>query len=124
MKQTPATMALGCGGSLILLGGFVSGFYLGNSQARGESVDSNLAGILKYGPAVIGGLYSVVATSASLSIPENLEELVKNTPSGADSAQVEGCAKGCAPIVGGFAGSIVMGVATYLGYAVGHAMGR
>jgi len=124
MKQTPATAALGCGGSLIALGSFISGFYLGSSHAKGQVVDPALLKVLKYAPLTVGGLYSIAASAACLSVPENLEEVVNNAPSNADPAQVEGCAKGCLPIISGIGGAVFMAGLTYLGYAVGAAMGN
>lgn len=124
MKQTPATAALGCGGSLILLGSFVGGFYMGNSQARGQPVDQNLARLLKYGPVAVGGFYSAIAAFAHFSIRENLEELINNVPPNMSAEQAEGCVKGCAPLVSGLAGAALIGAATYAGYAIGHAMGK
>ena len=124
IQQTPATAALGCGGSLILLGSFVSGFYLGNSQARGQVVDSNITNMLKYGPTALGGIYSIISANALFSVPGNLEEMMKNAPSNISHEQAEGCAKGCAPVISGIVGSVLMGAVTYAGYAVGHAMGK
>ena len=123
MRITPAIGALGCGGTLITLGSFVSGFYLGHSQAKGLEVDLNLARFLKYAPAAIGGLYSVVATSAILADPENLEEMVSNAPPGADRDAVKGCASGCGPIGSGIFSAGLIGAVTYAGYAAGHAIG-
>jgi hypothetical protein len=123
MKQTPVTFALGCGGSLILLGSFVSGFYLGHSQKAGHPVNQDLANIIKYGPAIIGGAYGAISANAQLSVPENLEEIVENAPPNINPSDAAGCTKGCGPILSGIIGVGIVGGATYLGYVLGHAMG-
>ena len=122
MQQTPATMALGCGGSLILLGSFVSGFYLGQSEARGLAVDPSMATALKWGPAVIASGYSAIATAAQMNVPGNLEELVQHSPPEMSAEQAEGCARGCAPVFGAVGGGLTMAAVTYIGYAVGHSL--
>ena len=126
IKQTPATAAVGCGGSLIFIGSFISGFYLGHSQATGNTIDPNLTKILKYGPAFIGGAYSVMTSNVIMDVPGNLESMVKDMPSqpGVGDEQKVAAAKGCLPVFGGLMGSAVMGGLTYLGYAVGHALGK
>lgn len=125
IKQTTSTMALGCGGSLIMVGGFVSGFYLGSSQAKGVPVDSNIAGLLKYAPAAIGGVYGIVSSAAQMSVPGNLESMLESMPeTGQPREQQVAAAKGCMPVFAGLAGSAIIGGATYLGYAIGYAMNK
>lgn len=122
--QTPAMAALGCGGSLILLGSFATGFYWGNSQAMGRPIDSTLENVMRYGPAVLGGLFSVMASTKTMSVPENLEEAVKNAPPGVDTEQAKGCLKGCGPVMSGFIGAAIMSGATYIGYFLGYTLGK
>lgn len=126
IKQTPATAAVGCGGSLIMVGGFMSGFYLGSAQARGQPVDPNMASILKYAPTFIGGAYGMMGHGATMSVPGNLESVVENMPDqpGMGREQKEAAAKGCLPVVAGLMGSAILGGTTYLGYAIGYAMNK
>jgi hypothetical protein len=124
MKQTPTTIALGGGGVLILLGGFASGFYLGHSQAKGHPVDSNVYSLLKYGPAMIGGLYGAMVASAESTIPKGLEGMSRGLypDMNPNPAKAKGCTRGCGPTFCGVAGAVLTGAATYLGYVVGHSM--
>ena len=123
MQQTPGTLALGCGGTLILLGSFIGGFYMGHSQKTGNPIDSNFANVLKFGPTILGALYSPIASNVQMNVPGNLEELTRYFPSDMDSEKAKGCTRSCGLICSTVMGAGMMAGVTYLGYAIGHAMG-
>jgi hypothetical protein len=118
IRQTPATVALGCGGSLIAFGGFVSGFYVGFSEKTGNPVDYPLANFLKFGPTVLAAAYSPLVSLAQLNVPENLEALTNIAPEVPES-----CHKSCGITCSTIIGAGLVGGMTYLGYAIGHAVG-
>jgi hypothetical protein len=126
IEYTPGTMALGCATPILLLGSFASGFYLGNSHARGQTVDPTYHALLKMGPAFLGGIYGFVAASAQINVPGNLEEMVNKMPTNPNASreQAEGCLKGCMPVAGGVMGTAMMSGATYLGYLLGQSLAK
>jgi hypothetical protein len=118
MSQSPADLAMGCGGFLLTAGSFLSGLYLGNSSAKGHSLDPAMVKTLKYLPAIAGAVYAPICFAAS----SNLEDMVSSVRlSGGDPDVAKGCTIiGCGPILGA---AFHAGV-TYLGYVVGQALNR
>lgn len=130
-------------GPLILLGSFASGFYLGQANKTGNSLDPFMVNLLKFSPAILAGLYTGKKIDSLLKIPDRQNakedtgyqkfenELDPDGAYGADGYTLVnpkkydsgGCGNGCLLTFLSFAGAGLAGITTCIGYAVGNTTG-
>jgi hypothetical protein len=121
--MTPNTMAIGCAGSLITVGGFVAGVYHGLADSKGISFDAGTEYTLNYGPMALSSLFGFIGGKSIVEKEDSLEEMVQNVPIERRDKAKES-AKGCFPLSSAIINPIIVGCITYGGYALGSWLGK
>ena len=119
MNISPQMQGIGCVSSLLNLGALVSGIYQGMTDARGMPIDPTTKTLIRYGPIAIGGALGMAAAQI-VGKDGSLDELMADAP-----VEIEkGCMQGCAVVAYPILSAAVTAGFEYLGYAIGHTLGK
>jgi len=122
--MTPERVGIGCCTVLTFLGGLAAGIYLGFNSANGNDLNSNAAALLRFGPAVLGGVLGRYTGKNLVSDPESLDEMISRVqaPPMVTDDQKREVTQGCYPIFSTVTMAGIAGAVTYGGYLLGRSL--